>query len=259
MYKELVERTWGLSDLMCTAAEVHLFTTVLVADDNRTVLALKKDWAGGEPEGKSCAPYVGPLKAMELLINLDGAIVMTPTGYPLGCGWMGGVRRRAAANLHHITSGSAWSERCDAQHALALNYAMSYEVRLHHVGFRHPTEKATVVAVNEDEKRFGVSAISVPAKNHLRWYVPVETDAAPNGVYWREHQFFPEGDKTPATHWDLVTMNPLDLLEFVAGNLKADFTRWIPGPNDPVGVTWEQNRDGVMYGIMIRSRWWDVG
>lgn len=259
MYEGLVEQVWNLSDLMVGAAGLQLFSTVLVASGEREILAIEKGWAGGEPEGKSCAPYVGPLKAMELLMNLDGTMAMTPTSYPLGCGWMGGVRRCVGADIHHITSGSAWSERCDAQHALVLNYATICEVRFHHVGFRHPTREAALAAVDEDEKRFSVSAVSLPAKDHYRWYIPVETDAAPNGVYWREHQFFPAGDKTPAIHWDLATTDAFGLLDFVAGHLKADFITWKRRPNDPVGVTWEQNRDGVMYGVMTRPRWCDIG
>lgn len=88
-YDELVERTWGLSDLMCRAAGLSLFTTVLVVDEDRRILAIKKDWAG-EPDEESRAPRIGPTKALELLIDLEPNFVMTPTGHPLRCGWMGG-------------------------------------------------------------------------------------------------------------------------------------------------------------------------
>ena len=135
MYEGLVESTWDLSDLMVGAANLDLFTTVAVANKKRKVLAAKTGWAGGDPEGKSCAPFIGPAKAMELLVDPVGRMAMTPTGNPLGCGYMGGVRQTRSV-IHRLTSGSAWSGRCDAVFALVLNFAMENEVRFHHVGFR---------------------------------------------------------------------------------------------------------------------------
>lgn len=261
MYKSLVDRTFQLSDLMCGAAGVHLFTTVAVANGDRQVLACIKAWAGGPPEEESRASIIGPMKALELLIDFAGPMSMTPTGNPVGCGYLGGVRRRSTdePESHFLTSGSAWSGECDAQMALLLNYAMSYEVRFHHVGFRHPTRASMLKAVEADQQRLGVSAIVVPAEDHERYYLPAETDAHPNGLYWIEHQFFPEGKKDFAIHWDVATMEPLGLLDFIAGHLGTKAITWEAGPNDPIGMTWQANRDRVPYGIMARPRWWNIG
>lgn len=256
--EELVLKTWSLADLMMEAAGESLFVTVGVVDEDRRLLAWKKGWAGGPPEEESRANRIGPTKALELMVDLSEDFAMTPTGHPFGTGWMGGVRQRHEG-VHHVTSGSAWSERCDAQHALVLNYAMRQEVCFHHVGYRHPTNQLMLEAIKADEQKLATGAIPVPADDHQRYYIPVATNRAPNGVFWIEHQFFPEGPYSYAVHWDLVTISALDLLEFVASGLGVQAKTWDAGPNDPEGMTWEPNRDGVPFGIMVRSRWWDVG
>lgn len=253
MYDNLVERTFQLSRTMCVAARMHLHTTVAVVNDQRQVLAHMAGWAGGPPVKESRASIIGPMKALELMIDLSGPMSMTPTeGLPMGCGYLGGVRRRSGddPSIHFITSGSAWSGECDAQFAPLLSYSMSYEVRFHHVGFRHPTREAMLAVVEADEIRLGTSAIYVPG-DHERYYLR-EVD------HWVEHQYHPNGPYNHATHWDVATSDALGLLDFIAGHLNSAPRTWEAGPNDPVGATWEDNRDGVPLGVMTRPVWWAV-
>lgn len=257
-FQGVVDRTFALANLMVTAARLHLFVTIMAVGPERRVLGFKKGWAGGDPDNGSRAYLIGPSKAAELLIDgLEADFLMTPVPHPLSTGWKGGVRR-LAMDAHLITSASGWSERCDAQLALALNYAMEYEVRLHHVGFRHPTMEAMLAAVAADERRLGVKARNIPAEDHERRYVPFETSLAPNGVYWIEHQYFPTGKHTPATHWDLATSDALGLLDFIAGHLETPTNTWRAGLNDPVGVTWQTNKEEGEQGVMTRPRWWQI-
>ena len=261
--QELVERTFNLAHLMCIAAGKNLYTTIMVADRAREVLAFRSGWAGELPKLPSRASYIGPMKAFELLHTMDPAadFAMTPTpGFELGCGYMGGVRRKDpdSRSAQLITSGSAWSERCDAMMALLFNYAMINEVRFHHVGFRHSSLEKLQEAVDFDEKSLGVKAFEAPAEDHIRYYLKVEMPSAPNGVYWMEHQYFPEGNHSPGVHWDLVTTDPTGLLDFVGGHLNSTVEKWDAGENDPVGSVWEKSRDYVMLGLMARPRWWKI-
>lgn len=257
MYSELVERTWSLADLMMRAANEHLHVTTAVANEDRELLNWVKDWAGGEPEKESRAGRIGPTKALETLVDPSKDFVMTPC-HVLGTGWMGGVRRRVD-EVHYVTASSAWAERCDAMVALLLNYAMTQEVRFHHVGSRYPTEESALKSVRQDQAKLGVDSIVAPAEDHLRWYLPVHTEAHPKGKYWIEHQYWPGGPYGYAIHWDLATMNPLALLSFVATNLGLEAKTWKADEGDPVGVVWVKNRNGIPYGIMARSRWTEPG
>lgn len=256
-----VNSTFDLAHLMCSAADVNLYTTVMVADITQEVLAFRSGWSGGIPNRPSMSPFIGRSKASELLQTMDPAtkFAMTPTpGFDLGCGYMGGVRRENPDSdpVQFITSGSAWAQKCDAMFALVLNYAMSNEVLFHHVGFRHSSEEELLRAVAFDENRIDVVALEVPAEDHRRFYLKVKN--GPGGVHWIEHQYFPVGNHNPVIHWDVTTPNPMGLLEFVGTSLGIPIATWTAGKNDPVGAVSERNVDGVTYKFMARPHWWTI-
>lgn len=267
-YFGLVKRTLDLGDLMCTAARLPLFTTVAVVSPDRSILAIDKDWAGGKPNRDSKAPAIGPAKALELRVNLEGDFVTTPTGDPMGTGYMGGVRRReeygVESSVHFITSCSASSERCDAMLAIVLNYAMSWETRLHHVGYRHADRKVALETVAEREAAIGATAVFMPTLEHDRWYIPVRTahlaGRTSHGVFWEEHQWWwDSGMQNYAMHLDVATLNGRHLLHLLQEGLITAALHWDDAtPVEPIGAMWQEDDKGVPLGIFVREQWWNL-
>ncbi len=251
-----VWKSWELAHLMCQAAGEHLYTTVMISGLHGENPVVKKNWAGGEPSRSSRAPQIGPAKLDELLHgDLTRPFELSPVaGYEKSTGYLGGVRlRHPEEDIQLWVSGSAWAERCDALFALTTMYSLLHEVHLHHVGFGHESEDQMMEAVRQDEARLGSMAVHAPAPDHDRYYLHVDAPYAPFLGYLREHQFGMGSN----LHWDLWTPNPLELLEFVAELLPGStLDTWDAGPNDPVGVIWEVNRDGRRYGIMARNNTW---
>ncbi len=259
MLQGLVQRTWNLGDLMCRAAMERLFITVFISNSIRDEQAAMKGWAGGDPPNAetSRAPFIGPMKLLELMMDLSERFALSPApGLTLSTKFMGGVRRAVGGDLQFLTSGSAWDQRCDALFALALNYAMDHEVRFHHVGFGHATEQEMLEATQRDEQRLGVKAVNVLAEDHIRFYLKVFASEAPNSCYWIEHQWGP-GVRPNSIHWDLATTDPEHLLDFIGKPLGGQ-EMWGDAPNSPVGVVWQTNRDGRPFGIMARQNWWQI-
>jgi hypothetical protein len=176
-------------------------------------------------------------------------LVLTPTGLTEGLGLAG------AARLAGYTVGcSRWASEHDKLLALIVLYSLQYEVRLHHVGTRFPTNQE----FEEASAEFSDSPIYVSAPDHVRHYHHVESPLSPNGEYWVEYQHFPSGPFTPAAHWDLATSNPHGLLLFVADAFEQKPVFFEnPGKNDPVGVVWVTSSSGAILGVMARDRWGD--
>jgi len=262
-----VRELFALSDLMLRTAGLNLVTTLVVVKDD-DILQSKTGWSGGKPEQESRAPMIGPMKAIEVYLEMletGRDFVMTPTTRALEhYKFMGGVGQRVHPDYAYIASGSAWDQRCDALWALMLLYAMQHEVMLHHVGFRHSSMEKTLSAIAADQYRHNGWSVEKNVSGQMRSYLKIEVPDAP--VYYVEHQYFypkASGYTTQlaqeAIHWDLVTPDPVGFLNFVAEKLGTQATFWDDaGENDPVGVIWEQNRDGVHYGFMARSQWWEI-
>ena len=256
-YLPLVQRTWNLADVMMGAAGRPLHVTVLVADEQKNVLAIKSDWAGGE-KVTSRAPYFGPKKAAELVdtIQLNSKIIaMTPVPtFKTSTGFMGGVRRMYDGK-YLITACSAWDEKADALMALVLNYAMTYELRFHHVGFTHLTEEAMWTAISKDQSRLGVMPLPIDSDDS-GYILRVEEQRVPNGVYWIEHHYSPVVLE-PTIFWGVVTTP--GLVEYLGFwmDLQPGFNVEL-SDNDRLAMIQVTDRDGTELAIMERSKWWDV-
>lgn len=267
MGKETVEQlivrtTWEWADHILAAAGEHLFTTVAVYDDLRQELAYQKGWAGGEPVlqpgEKTCAMYVGPLKVATLVLapNWKARFAMTPVEGRME--YMGGVRNmlfdpNTHTVLHDLTSGSYWSETCDLQHALLLNYHMREQVHLQYVAFGHTSAAVMKAAVKKDERRLGVEAVNVPVRGQDRLYLRVEAPwNTPTQVYWILHAAW-TSLANPSVLWDVATPDPETLLQFLSPHPLRGLVRAVQQDDNPVGGVWQQNRDGRSFGIMVRA------
>lgn len=263
-YQELTDRTLGLSNLMLTAAQMHLFTIIGVYPRyTNKAMAVSKDWAGGETESR--ADMIARIKVLQLL-SLPPRIefALTPRKELLlgpDFDYPGGIMK-VIDNRRYVVAGSAQSGTTDLMFAATLLYAMQQEVRFHHYGVRHISKEFALEAVAFDEERLGVNAIHLPTgegeRKHDRWYIPWKTELSPNGIVWLEHQFFRNVEHTELmAHWDVATLSPLNLLQFVGDCLSSEPTTWESWPDDPVGLVSTMNR-GTRVAIMARERWWDI-
>jgi len=259
----LSERTWALMDLMMGASSKHMFTTVWIATRDRTILTPETSrWANGEPSEPSRAPLFGPLKAAEVLFAMapTNAVVMSPIPWLKMSGYKGGIGEwQRLERLYYVVSASAMSERADLLFASLLLYSMKQEVRFHHYGRTYDTQQAMMEAVHRDEKIHNVRAIELPARDHFRFYIPVQGQG-PNGIYWLEHQWFPDPEhQSNKEHFDVVTSDPHLLLQTLGGSLEQEPEIWddVESSVDPVGVLYQDNR-GIPIGIMARARWKDI-
>ncbi len=244
-----LHRGLELAHLLCTAVQQHAFVTILKG--GRSYFLSVGGWAGDNPPLDSRAPYASGAKALELLWKgapRPGQLLCTPTDLSLSLGWKGGVR-----NTDYIVGVSKWAEEHDLLLALIVLYGLQQEVRLHHVGFRY----ASIDAYFAASKLLG-AGVDVPAKDHLRRYHRVESSLTPNGEYWQEIQFFPQGPHTRAVHWDIATSDPIGLLMHVANAFGTQPSFFADaGKYDPVGVVWIEGGDGKIMGLMTRDRWSD--
>ena len=265
-YKDLTERTHMLGDLMLTASQLGLFTTVGVYPRySNKALSVSKGWTGIEkPESR--APMIARIKVLQLLSLPPRVKFALSPREELQLGpdfdYPGGVMK-VVDNRRYVVAGSAQSGTTDLMLASILLYAMQYECRFHHFGVRHVTVEDALSAVRLDEKYFGSEAIYLPTGHgtemeHERWYIPWETDLSPNGTVWLEHQYFNCQVTTQKKfHWDVATMAPLNLLQFVGTCLNSEPTIWEAGLNDPCGMITTMNGD-VQVAMMARDRWWEV-
>jgi len=243
-------RGHGFASLLCEALGRGAYVSLAqVVDDS---FASVGGWAWQKPDQPSRAPYAANAKVAELLYRgASEGLSLTPIkGLELSLGWMGGAR------LDDLIVGvSKWSEEHDRLLALLVLYSLQREVRMHHIGTRYPTEEEMYAASRE----IGLPPIVLPADDHQRIYHLVNAPHAPNGCFYREVQFFPDGPKDTASHWDLATDNPEDLLRFVAGAFGTEPVLWDDvGSDDPVGVVWVPDKQGLKLGVMARERWWDI-
>lgn len=266
----LTDATWWLSHYMLKAAKKPLFTTALIGDEQGNVKEVQSGWAGPRQDAPSRAPYFGPMKAIELLHSVTypdadlNAVVLGPVvEYPGSPGYRGGMRfpveLQDGSKEYHITTGSGDAEDVDLLIAHLMNWAMKYETRFHHVGFRHESQEAMLAAVVADRDRLGVMPSFLPEEDHDRYYLWVAEPELPNGGYWIEHQYFPDGRKDPGVHIDVATAFPHGLLTSLAYFLKVKEVFWQYDPaKDPIGKVGVTDRAGVEFAVMGRERWWQV-
>lgn len=244
-----------LAHLLCVTYRQPAFVHLARVNPVTKGLVATGGWVGPPFEGESVAPYAAQAKVAELFWygKSDGLSLTPVEGFQYGLGWMGGARYN-----NDIVGVSHWHQEHDRLLALLTLYSFNYEMRLHHGGFRHETEEAAREAAAKTAAARGVEVIEVPADDHLRLYVRIEDERNPKRYMYEEHQFFPNGPKTPAFHWDIATKAD-DLLVFVA-NAYGGTPVWMEsGDSGPIGLFWVRaEEDGSMLGIMARERWWDI-
>lgn len=254
-YEGIVEDVWSLADKMLTAAGQNLHVTVLVFDKCREILAGKSEWAGGDPGNGSRAYLIGPLKATELVLSdLDHDISTTPTGgFLISANYLGGLRLKVG-DVYYVVACSGWAAEADLMFAALLMYAMEHDVVFHHVGFGHGSKVSRDEALSTDTAYYG-NPFHKPISGHDRHYFWVEDPDLVDGGYYREHQRG-EDVKPGNIHWDVVTDDPADLLDFI-GSFVGGLDLWDDEPLSPKGVVWVQNK-GMPFGIMARDNWWAI-
>lgn len=264
MIHDQFRSSYNLADLMFGSAGTPTYVTFIEADHTgHDVAAFSAQWAGGIGSNPGPAMY-GPWKAFSLLAGgkkrrtsktpLTGSDHNFPwPDYDEGCPWAGGYRED-----HLIVSCSAWeNDQIDLMFALLLYWSMDHEVRFHHIGFRHPDRESRNRAVQRDEERYQTWAEPKPAPDHERNYIPVRTNRSPNGIYWVEHQLWPN-DWTPGTHWDVATSDPERMIEFIAENSGLEAETWERKPNSPCSLVMAEDVDGREIAIMARPTWTHV-
>lgn len=207
---------------------------------------------GAKAPQDSTADFVSGAKVLEL-ISMGGLdpnrdeLLMTPTGFSRSLGFMGGVSGRGVA-----IGVSKWKQEHDQLLALILWYqaVVDWDMKLHHVGFRYPSEP---LYLSEEENGLREGGIIVPA-DHRRIYIPTKSG------HYEEHQFFPDGLHDQGAHWDLQVQEPEIFLRFIASayiGVEPVFLK-NPGENDPVGAVWIEAEGVSPLGVMARKAWWDI-
>lgn len=206
------------------------------------------NWAGKTPKSlTSRAPHIAYGKFGELVLanaGLDKQLVMTPIpGNEQSYGWFGGVAQDGV-----IVAVSKWAQEHDRLLALLTLYSAVHQgLTLHHTGFRFPDHTSY-----ENANSMFENGIKRPAEDHERTYFRA-------GKRYREHQFFPDGPKDTARHWDFLCTDPEALLWFIANAYGKEPVFWEAGENDPAGVVWIQaESDNSKLGVMARNIWWRV-
>lgn len=240
---------WSVADQICRLVGVPVYIALGRAGRERA-LQTWGSWAVNE-DLFSSAPSVANRKLLEVFVGGSSqGLSLTPLPVQISLGWQGGVRFD-----EHLVAVSGWRQEHDRLLAMTVLWQqMGNSVRLHHVGFRHPTHEAMLLASG---RTFG-DAIPCPAADHKRVYHPQAVQWSGKGkVIFVEHQFFEDGPKDPAIHWDVVTPDPVGFLRFVAGAFGAEPRLFTEPGNGPVGVVWvKASRDDSVMGVMARSRWW---
>ncbi|GEM_PF-5959609 len=256
-----VDYLYERAHAMMKLAKLHLYTTISVVDTQQEVHMYHGGWSGDKPLLASKASIVGPGMEAELRNTLDPkeAIAMTPTeNFALGFGYMGGVRVKLHGNndLHAIVSCRGLSQRTDAMIALMLIHGLNNDIVLHHVGFIYPTLRDMNLAIEAAEDNNHVKAIKKVVDAKQRYYFKISGERKQRPC-WIEH-FYNEAQPTKAIYWDLVTPNPLKLLEFIANNTQSKINKYNPDQNDAIGAIWEEHKNDTTLGIIVRSNWWDI-
>lgn len=256
------QRVWMTVDQICTLVQRPLYTTLLWADYERRIITGLKAWAGGEAGTElSRAQWIGPMKAMELLlVDLHPEFARTPTDHVLTTGFPGGTRY-GVRRLLSVISCSAWAGVHDELMAALLQYVALLDLigtgpfRLHHVGFGHGSALEMRKAVRADEQRFGAKALDRSNAEQQRFYIPVESPSTPRGFVWVEHTNTDAG----VEHWDFYAPNPEVFLSTLTSWIGCRLETWTDsGPNDPLGMVEVTSGQNVTKRVMARGNWWDI-
>lgn len=127
---------------------------------------------------------------------------------------------------------------------------------LHHVGFRHPNADAFRRAL-ELRAAAGETPRESAAPDHERGYTPVR-DRYGRVRYYLEDQYFPAGPHDSGRHWDLVTPDPMGLIEVVARAAGAAARPLGTGARSPWAAVWVTDESAGSLGVMARPDWWEV-
>ncbi len=253
-----LDRSFDLGELLWHHALGRtMFLEVVMANGN-VATAVRRGWASGrEPSGKSCAMMVARLKAFEGVVRASPTgMTVGPTDDLLGSGFKGWVRYEEM-----VFAGSAQSSEEDLLCALLMTMPRAFlEPVLHHVGFSYATLDEMVSAVMTDEWETGLKATWPEASDLIRAYTWRPYSAHVNGGYWVERIFRPWREGTPevSAHVDLVTGDPMGILNFVAGHLGIVPQVFSPAwENGPAGYVFVPGRD-MPIGMMTRGSWWEI-
>jgi hypothetical protein len=262
-HNALTKYAMSLANQMLSASQkLQLFAVLGVYPRySNKAISVEKGWAGPE-KPDSGAPMIARMKALQLL-SLPGRVEFALTPRPeLKLGpdfdYPGGVMK-VVDDRRYIATGSAQSGTTDLMFSSTWMYAMQWYTKFNHFGIRHPNENAMHAAIAVDQKLLGEAPIYSTAGQdegfHHRYYFPIIDGNAPHGIYYREHQWFPNKSASLSYHWDVVTEDPKRLLKFVGMCLSSEPTIWgDDGTNGPIGMVTTDNR-GMDVSIMARSLW----
>jgi len=247
------ERSFNLADIFCKAMNRPMFVSFLEADNTgKDVKSLLAKWAGNI-DLESKASIYGPWKLFSLLAagSQNGQVITTPiNAQTYGCPFEGGVRQEDL-----MCSVSKYSNtQIDAMFALLLFWSLTYEVRLHHVGFKYTNDERRELAMQEFMKTHKSLPILLPASDHDRYYFRVDDHKAPNKKYWMEFQSWPMQLGHDGIHIDVATNNCIGLLRFIEKNTKLAAIYWDYEKNSPQGMV-SAMEGNVEISIMVRDTW----
>lgn len=254
-YTNILLASYNLADLICSAINRNAYAAMMAIGPDGLSFVSLGGWCGGVYIGETRAPYMANAKAAELLwLGDKGELSLTPVkalvDKGLSVGYRGGARLG-----EHIVGVSKWEEEHDLLLALIALYSLEWETRLHHIGWRMPTETAWREA-SEKESVAGYRSVELPAPDHCRMYHWHPDARSDNGGFHTEYQFFPDGPQTPAVHIDVAVNDPDRFLRFIAKAFDAEPTIWGDEAPKPYGAVWVTAKgDGSMMGVMARDRW----
>ncbi|OGM28405.1 hypothetical protein A2801_02645 [Candidatus Woesebacteria bacterium RIFCSPHIGHO2_01_FULL_41_10] len=249
---DVLYRGQSFASTLCRALGRGAFIVLMQVNEDGEGFVSIGDWAGEKPSVPSRAPFVANAKAAELFYagKAVGLCTTPIISFEMGLGWMGGAR-----DTRLIVGVSKWAEEHDLLLAVLTLYAMQHETQLHHVGIRFPSE----VSMRLASQGIKASPLEVPAADHMRIYHWMPSWHLATNGYYLETQYFPAGPQTEAYHWDLVTEDPVQLLEYVGSAFSITPELFDDsGANDPIGMIWIPDKEGNMMGVMARKDWWYV-
>jgi hypothetical protein len=248
-----VQRALWLGNRLCVGLGHPINLTVRARDPETGLVILIQKWVGNtrSPEIKNSGAHnVGLQKLLEVQ-NIGirpNHLVMSPQlNSPVTTKYMGSVRM-VLSGMDFTASASHWKQEHDKLLAILVLYdALLGRITLHHTGFRYPTQNG----YNKAREMFPEGR-QLPARDHQRWFTR-------DGDLRVEFQWFPEGPYDFARHWDIITKNPAEFLEFIAQAFNTNPKYWEVGPNDPIGMVRIPARsDGSELNIMARGKRWKI-
>jgi hypothetical protein len=207
-------------------------------------------WAGEQRAIRAYEPDQahGQISQLSLLQGEVNSPVLSPLGIHNKYGKIGGAR------FGSFMMGVAGLSE---EHSQLLSMLTLYSIhesslRLHHVGFRYPTEKEML----DESAKVSNNPLARAAEDHKRIYHHVVSLDKPD--YYHEVQFFPGSEET-SVHLDFVTTYPVPFLFAIAKAMGVEPEIFLDAcETDPAGAVWITDVHGNKIGIMARPKWWTV-